>query len=297
MPVHTPPGRRLLTAGLALLVLALAAADARHREPDVPGSATPHDACGPVLPKAAGGAWECTFVDEFDGRALDTGKWITQDTARTGFKSGLTCYRGASNVSVRAGTLLLEARDEGVPINCDNPYGVLRTRYTGGLVGTRGHFSQIYGRFEARLKWPVATAPGLHGTFWMFPLNPTYGRWPASGEIDVAEWWSYKPDLVLPSLHFDGRDPDVDSGWDCLVEDVTTFHTYTVVWKPTMIRFYIDGENCFSRMPVPDSPLRVPQPFDHDFHMILNLGVLTQGLSLRTEFPAELVVDYARAWR
>jgi beta-glucanase (GH16 family) len=87
------------------------------------------------------------------------------------------------------------------------------------------------------------------------------------------------------------------SGWDCLVEDVTTFHTYTVVWKPTLIRFYVDGVNCFSRMPVPDPPLQVPQPFDHDFHMILNLGVLTQGLSLRTEFPAELVVDYARAWR
>jgi beta-glucanase (GH16 family) len=165
------------------------------------------------------------------------------------------------------------------------------------MVGTRHNFAQTYGRFEVRARYPDERTGGIHGGFWRYPLNLTYGPWPASGEIDVAEWWSYEPDLVLTSLHFDGRDPDVDSGWDCLVEDVTTFHTYTVVWKPTMIRFYIDGESCFSRMPDPDSPLRVPQPFDHDFHMILNLGVLTQGLSLRTEFPAELVVDHARAWR
>jgi hypothetical protein len=64
-----------------------------------------------------------------------------------------------------------------------------------------------------------------------------------------------------------------------------------------VIRFYIDGEECFSRAWTPTIPQARPQPFDHRFSMILNMGVSMNGLSWRTEFPAELVVDYAKAWR
>ena len=81
------------------------------------------------------------------------------------------------------------------------------------MVGTKGKFSQTYGRFEVRAKWPTADTSGIHGGFWMYPVENVYGRWPESGEIDVAEWWSSRPRLSLPSLHFDGRDKEVDSGW------------------------------------------------------------------------------------
>jgi hypothetical protein len=50
-------------------------------------------------------------------------------------------------------------------------------------------------------------------------------------------------------------------------------------------------------MPTPDAPLKAPQPFDHPFSLVLNMGVAMNGLSWRTEFPASLVVDYAKAWR
>jgi beta-glucanase (GH16 family) len=299
MPHLTPLGRRLLVAAIVLGVLVVAAADALRSGSDDPPTA--RDACGVKLAKPGGGTWECTFVDDFDGTALDTGKWTTQDTARTGFKSGLTCYRGASNIAVRSGTLLLEARDEGVPLDCDNPYGAFRTRYTGGLVTTRGQFSQTYGRFEVRAKLPAARFSGLHGAFWMFPLNPTYGRWPASGEIDVAEWWSNDLTLVLPSLHFNGRAPATDSGWDCRVDDASSFHTYAVEWSATRIAFFIDGDACFERGWTPRPPQVVPQPFDHPFSMILLMGVGTLGgtnaVTAATELPATMTVDYAKAWR
>ena len=126
-----------------------------------------------------------------------------------------------------------------------------------------------------------------------------YGAWPASGEIDVAEWWSYEPDLVLPSLHFDGRDPDVDSGWDCLVEDVMpSTPTRSSGGPPRSASTSTGGRASHAYCRRRLSPLVAPQPFDHAFHMILNLGVLTQAhWSWRTQFPAELVVDYAKAWR
>lgn len=299
MPRITRLVRCLLPVAALLAVAGTAPVTAASRSPEVapvPARAAA-DECATTPLEGDTTRWTCTFADDFEGSALDDSKWIIQQTSETGFRTGRTCYRDSpENVAVRDGALVLTAR-KGPWVKCTVRLSWLRTRFTGGMVGTRGNFAQTYGRFEVRAKFPAAVTGGIHGGFWMYPFEETYGAWPASGEIDVAEWWSYEPGLVLPSLHFDGRDPDVDSGWDCLVEDVTQFHTYTLVWRPSALRFYIDGKACFSRMPTPDSPLVAPQPFDHDFHMILNLGVLTQGLSWRTQFPAELVVDYAKAWR
>jgi beta-glucanase (GH16 family) len=299
MPNLTHRGRRLLAAALA--VLALASADSVRSTSDATRPPVAGDACGPELAKPGGGTWQCSFVDEFNGTELDTDTWITQDTVRTGFRTGHTCYRGAGNVAVRSGTLLLEARDEGAPVDCSNRYGRFVTRYTGGLVGTRGNFSQTYGRFEVRAKFPTARTPGVHGAFWMYPPSPTYGPWPASGEIDVAEWWSNNPTLVLPTLHYNGSSFHADSGWSCRVADVSAFHTYTLEWYPTGMRFFIDGTTCYGRMWAPEPPLVAPQPFDQPFSMILTMGVGTvtgtNTVSPATELPATFVVDYAKAWR
>jgi len=301
MPKLTQRGRRLLAAVLAVVVVASASADSTTSTSAGSRPLVAADACGSFLSKPGGGRWQCTFVDEFDGSELDADKWITQDTVLTGFRNGLTCYRGATNVAVRSGTLLLVARDLGEPIDCSNRYGRFVTAYTGALVGTRGSFSQTYGRFEVRARFPTARTPGVHGAFWMYPPKPTYGPWPASGEIDVAEWWSNDPTLVLPTLHYDGSSFHADSGWKCRVADVSTFHTYTVEWYPTTMRFFIDGTMCYGRKWAPEHPLVAPQPFDHPFSMILNMGVGTPTgtnlVSSATELPATFVVDYAKAWR
>ncbi|KAA1420798.1 glycoside hydrolase family 16 protein [Nocardioides humilatus] len=302
-PVEARPRRRAVAVAVAvvlvlIVVAALVVLRAEDEEPPPPPAA---DACGPLLTKPSGETWECTFVDAFDGSALDAEKWITQDTSRTGFKSALTCYRGDDNVAVADGELVLEARDVGAPMNCDNPYGAFRTRYTGGIIGTRTHFSQTYGRFEVRAKFPPASQPGLHGGFWMYPEAMTYGKWPASGEIDVAEWWSNDPTLVLPTLHYNGRNPHADSGWGCRVDDVTEFHTYAAEWFESVIRFLIDGQICFVRRWLPTAPQVAPQPFDKPFSLILNMGVGTatgtNAVSPATPLPAAFTVDYVKAWQ
>ena len=44
------------------------------------------------------------------------------------------------------------------------------------------------------------------------PAANTYGIWPASGELDIAEWWSNAPNSPLPTLHYVG-DSINDTGW------------------------------------------------------------------------------------
>jgi len=302
----SPRVRRACAAALAVAALWSAPGDALSSGADPSASSTSAerartDACGPLVGKPGGGHWRCTFVDNFSGTALDTSKWAVQDTVESGFRSGLTCYRGGENVEVSDGTLRLTARDLGRPVDCSNPYGQFLTRYTGGLVTTRNSFTQIYGRFEVRAKFPTARTPGVHGAFWMYPPQLRYGQWPASGEIDVAEWWSSDPQTVLPTLHYNGRNFHADSGWGCQVADVSSYHTYRVEWYRTGMRFFVDNALCFSRKWRPEPPQEFPQPFDHPFGMILNMGVGTAAGSNRvteeTELPATFVVDYARAWK
>lgn len=299
----TPRRRRAIAAA------AVAAAAALTLLPGVaPGSGPARaavaatDACGTVLPKDDGTAWQCTFVDGFDGRSLDGTKWLVGDTSWSGFQVGSTCLRDSDrNVSVRNGQLHLTARREKKELTCASPAGDFTTRYTGGHVATRGRFAQTYGRFEVRASYPASQVPGLHAGFWMYPERHTYGAWPASGEIDVAEWWSVDPDLVLPSLHYPGRDFWADSGWGCAVPDVSAFHTYAVEWTPAEMRFLIDGRLCFRRSWTPDSPLVAPQPFDHPFNLVLTMGVGPAGghnaVTSATELPASYVVDHVKAWR
>ena len=40
------------------------------------------------------------------------------------------------------------------------------------MVTTYNRFSQAYGRFEIRAKFPAATVQGLQSAFWLWPDNP-----------------------------------------------------------------------------------------------------------------------------
>jgi beta-glucanase (GH16 family) len=296
----------LLTVASMLTILAGSATQAdavpraRHGKPHTkPTKPRTVDACGRRLGRPGGGRWRCSFVDNFDEDALDTSKWLVGETAWSGFRMGSTCFT-ADNVALDSGDLLLTARDTGQDFSCSSPAGAFTTRYTGAHLGTVGHWAQTLGRFEVRSRYP-ATGAGTHGGFWLYPALPgAYGAWPLSGEIDVAEWWSQVPRSVLPTLHYAGSG-NADTGWGCQVDDPTQWHTYTLIWLRTRMRFLIDGRRCFSRSWRPDSPSIAPQPFDKPFNMILNMAVGdTAGFNAvtsATTLPATYVVDYVKAWR
>ncbi|KAA1420800.1 glycoside hydrolase family 16 protein [Nocardioides humilatus] len=288
-----------LLGGLATVPAVLPSSEASA--PARTGAKIDTDECGAVILKPDNNRWSCSFVDQFTGTELDADKWIVQDTRQSGFRMGKTCFTPSSdNISVEGGDLRLVARKVR-SFDCAASNGRFRTRYTGGMVGTRSRFAQTYGRFEIRAKFPATVVAGLHGGFWMHPNDLVYGPWPASGEIDIAEWWSVDATLVLPTLHYVGRDPSADSGWDCRVDDPGSYHTYTLEWARATMRVAIDGAWCFQRSWTPDYPQVAPQPFDHPFSMILNMGVGpaagSNKVSWRTTFPSALVVDYAKAWR
>ena len=147
--------------------------------------------------------WGLVWNDEFSGNSLNPDRW-NMDTG-TGAQFGLTGWGNAelqyyrrSNVMVRNGHLILEARDDG--------RGAMN--FTSGKItsgGTRAsatYLSETFperfaiqeGFIEARIRSPRGA--GFWPAFWTLGTNvnqfgngglEAYRNWPYSGEIDIME--------------------------------------------------------------------------------------------------------------
>jgi beta-glucanase (GH16 family) len=251
--------------------------------------------CQGTTPLGLPGTWNCTFDDEFNGTTLNTNNWVPQVTASSGFVNGATaCYvDNPGTISVSGGDLNLTAQQV-APFTCPDGSNSFTTSYEAGMVSTSGLFDQTYGAFEVSAKLPPSVVEGLQETMWLYPQNLTYGAWPASGEIDFAEFYSEFPGLDVPYIHYSqsSTDPNVTS-FDCLI-DQDSFNTYGVDWTPTAITVLYNGQPCLV-----DHPSTGSQPFDQPFFIALTqaLGVGTNAFAPGvTELPATTQIDWVRAW-
>lgn len=118
---------------------------------------------------------------------------------------------------------------------------------------TKGKKTINYGKVEVVAKMPKGS--WLWPAIWMMPEQDTYGPWPASGEIDIAEsrgnygddYPSGGRDALISALHW-GPVPEADafyktSGQHLLrrTDYTESFHTYGVEWSENYLFTYIDS--------------------------------------------------------
>ncbi|MEM1116897.1 MAG: glycoside hydrolase family 16 protein [Bacteroidota bacterium] len=239
--------------------------------------------------------WTLVWSDEFDGAAVDESKWEFQlgdgcpDLCGWG-NAELQSYT-AEAASVSDGTLKITAREAG-------------DAYTSARLRTLGKGDWTYGRFEVKAKLP--TGQGLWPAIWLLFSEDTYGGWAASGEIDIMEATGDKPDEVFGTLHYGDEFPgNLFSGEEFSLAAGTfadDFFVFTTEWEEGEIRWYINNvlyqtqtsDDWFTTGS--DNPAA---PFDHDFHMILNVAVggnLPGSPDETTVFPQTMEVDYVRVY-
>lgn len=200
-----------------------------------------------VYRKPDGTRWTCTLGEDFNGTALNSNLWRVMTSDKFGYGDRPDCFvNNRNNIAVANGVLTLTSRRETSTFNCVRDGRTFRTRYSAGMVSTYSKFAQAYGRFEFRAKLPYTTQKGLQTSMWLWPQGASGALWPATGEIDVAEWYSSWPDRVIPYLHqaniFVPKSQVTNN--NCLVRRVQDWHTYLLEWTPAYLKISFDGRQC-----------------------------------------------------
>ena len=252
--------------------------------------------------EAAG--YRLVWADEFDhdGRP-DSTNW----TYERGFvRNEEAQWYQPENAHVEKGQLVIEARRERLPNPAFDAAGRdWRTRrpaidYTSSSLTTRGLHAFQYGRFEMRAR--IDVRPGMWPAFWSVGEK---GRWPASGEVDVMEYYN---GVLLANVAW--ADSSGRARWDSSRKPVaelggaawaSNYHVWRMDWDEREIRLFVDDrllnstplDSTFNGAGTPSNGLRQPH------HLILNLAIggMNGGDPSGTTFPAKLEVDYVRVYR
>jgi beta-glucanase (GH16 family) len=183
--------------------------------------------------------------------------------------------------------------------------------YTSARLNSRGLFSFLYGRVEARMMLPESQ--GMWPAFWLLGTNITTVNWPACGEADVIEHIDgSKPPLspASPSPGYDWIAGSVHGGtlasrangsqrYHPTGFSAAVWHNYGMIWTKGQIEFYVDDPaNTYASFN--PSNFNGTWPFDQGpMFILLNLAVggdWPGKPDSTTVFPSTMLVDYVRIY-
>ena len=184
------------------------------------------------------GKYSLVWSDEFNGTTLDESVWGYNIGGGGWGNNELQYYtQRPEDVRVKDGYLEIEARKE----TYEN------REYTSARLLSKGKKSFLYGKVEARIKFPGGM--GTWPAFWMMGES---GGWPACGEIDIIEHIGSQDTRASFAVHTPEKNGTNGKNWHAthffdhpLSND---FHTYGVEWcqeekdGKDCIRFFVDGE-------------------------------------------------------
>ena len=253
--------------------------------------------------------WQLTWKDDFRHGQKDLKGWH-YDLGGSGWgnNEAEVYTRSRKNVFVAHGRLNIMAIGKRV-------HG--KVHYTSGRITTRNIFSQRYGLFVFRARLPKGR--GLWPALWMMPERNVFGGWPRSGEIDIVESRGNWLNHVQGSLH-SGNVWNQDNTQTKIFhfphgQSAAQWHTYALRWEPAhdprhagrkvvKIQWYVDGHLYETRQggwTVPSSAPKgsINAPFNHRFHIILNLAVGGNYVGGKPPGPGryDLQVAYIHAYR
>jgi len=269
----------------------------------IPSDSAPADRDKPVTPPPwlgqrppVEGEWTRTFNENFDGGQLNEKLWTASDREKTYGKNYLY---SPGNVTVADGTLRLTAKKEQVEA----------WPYISGQIDGFGKWTQCYGYFEARMKWPDTT--GLFPAFWLMPDRDIHGKtdqqslWNRNStkwrgmEFDVMEHiGAWGPGRYNVALHWDGyADLHKTAGNEHVYYGPTPdgWHVFGLLWEPGKVTWYCDG---VKKAEWSDERVGAIPAYFILSHQLGGWG-LAEGQKTPPDdkVPAVVEVDYVRAWQ
>jgi beta-glucanase (GH16 family) len=233
--------------------------------------------------------YKLIWADEFDNTVIDKGLWKAETNPGVVYNSHQKQYYTDrdDNHFIKDGKLIIRARKEHYIIN----------DYTSARLNTFGNFGLRYGKIQARIK--TASGNGLKSKMFMLPENLKYGAWARSGQIDIMETQGANPNRIKGGIFQGGQGHyNKYSGREHVSESKDfskDYHIYTVEWQPYEIRWFIDGKLYGMQNRWSSFSADYPAPFDMRFYLVLSVAV--DGDTNNSQFPAEMSIDWIRAYQ
>lgn len=267
--------------------------------------------------------FDIMFEDDFDGDSIDSTKWNTELVwADTRIINGEQQYFvdtqedpnfGYNPFNLTGSSLVIESipvPDElrgNLPEVCDeaDPFGVDRCEFLSGALSSHDKYGFIYGYVEGRMR--VSGGAGALSSFYLYHRYPgTNDDLPLlhAPEIDIVEYLGENPfgaEDAFQTHHF----ADVTTGQ---VRSAPTmihknpdgslysegYHTYSVLWEPQLVIWYIDGVE-IKRM---TGPQVSRQPMNIVTYLVSGSAwAPTPDVNDPDLFPLRYEIDYIRAYQ
>lgn len=223
------------------------------------------------------------WSDEFNAPgAPDASKW-GYDLGAGGWGNNESQYytNRADNVIVQGGVLKIIAKKE----------NYLGSSYTSARLLTKGKFSFKYGRVDIRAKLPGGG--GVWPALWMLGDNISTVGWPACGEIDIMEYAGNRVNKITAALHYPGNSGgNPFTGNTTISNAETEFHVYSVDWRESHVKIYVDDQ-LFLSFANNDNV-----PFNQKFFLIFNCAMGgSYGGAIDPAFSQSVMeIDYVRVY-
>ena len=191
--------------------------------------------------------WILVLEDNFDGDSLDRGKWKNKQNFQGSLGAdGDRVYFTLDNAVVENGILNVIANRERIyalavawkdsnEILGDGLTNIRWHDYIAACIYSIEKFG--YGYFEASCKIP--SGKGFWPAMWMYTESPGPDGKNINEEIDVFEFWENDPHDHNMNVHYDRNSCLTDYKGPDFSKD---FHTFTLIWEPHIIEWYVDGE-------------------------------------------------------
>lgn len=245
------------------------------------------------------GEYKMVWSDEFDGIELDRNVWNVEVVDHPANNEKQAYRDRRENLRVENGNLIIQLTHESNG----------GQQYTSGRINSKGKKEFLYGRMEARIKFPKGG--GTWPAFWMMGGQ---GGWPFCGECDIIEHMGNQPNFSSFAVHTQEKSGNNGkqwhSGWTAPYSMEDDYHVYGVEWVKEatfgcdQIHFTVDGtiyatttESASHR----DDPIY--WPFNKSMYFILNLahGGLMGGNVDDNIFnngnQVQMLVDWVRVYQ
>lgn len=226
-----------------------------------------------------------SFSDEFDGRRLDTTKWMTH--YYWGDSKSESEYRFYSHEAFKLDKSCLTINVENKLNKWPFKDGLTSTNtdnITSGLIHTGEFFKQRYGRFEVRCQVPLTE--GYIPAFWLIDPN----SYPP--EIDVMDFSEGKNNEVAIGYTFgDDNSPKHFHKVKKILKNLklSQWNIYTLDWTPTCLIWYVNGYEVHrvSNIGIPQCPM----------YVALNMAISNINTNQKSPTSINLKMDWIRVYK